>query len=148
MKKELALQLVALSLAAIVTSANVALASRQKRPPSELDELEIELKERGELSGSFGSETVTPGVGEYWLIYPVNVKGLRVAILWDYVGNDLDLYLYDPDDNLAAWFVKAWSITEELDVDNPATGWWKAVVYPYSLETSSQDYYIAVSITT
>jgi hypothetical protein len=55
------------------------------------------------------------------------------------LGSDLDLYLYDPTGNLAAYSAGG-SAEETVTIADPAAGTWAVVVDPYSIPSGSTTY--------
>lgn len=70
---------------------------------------------------------------------PSGLSALRVRVSWGNPLYDLDLYVYDPDGNLAASSTQGVSVSEEVAVPNPRPGTWKAEVRGYlNLTTTYQ----------
>jgi len=101
----------------------------------------------GQGFGMFWSGIVN-NVGDYKLVY-ISVantsRSLKIGLLWSNSYNDIDLFLYNPNRQLAAQSTAAGTLSEGLCVNNPAAGTWILLVYGYNI-TTPQGYYGAVEI--
>ncbi|MCZ7356625.1 MAG: S8 family serine peptidase [Candidatus Methanoperedens sp.] len=99
------------------------------------------------ISVNVGTNIAYPGdfAGEIqkkaWRYYNTNINSnhLNVNISWDNITSDLDLFLFDPSGKTAASSTQSNTVTEALNVSNPATGTWTIGVYGYNM-TGNQNF--------
>lgn len=102
----------------------------------------IEIKNLAELMHSKTLEVFSGNVSnkEYYVYeFEINssTTGFIISIDWDNWKNDLDLYLYDPNNTLVGCSCWGSGIThEEIRVSNPIVGRWVAKVYGWYVDGS------------